>query len=142
MLIDKQVEFAASQTVTGSAASTHVIDLGEARNIGVGENLYLYISVDETMDDASDNSTVAPSLQTDDNESFASATTLRTYDTIAANTAQGTEYIYRLEPDSYERFIRIYWTVANGDLSAGKFSARVLLDVPKQTNYPSGFQIS
>nr|BDD45119.1 hypothetical protein 8 [bacterium] len=138
MLMDQNLMFLDETAITGSAASD-VVPLDAARDIGVGENLWLYIKVDETMDDAGDDSTVTFSLQTDDNDGFTSATTLRTFDTIPANTAAGTEYKYRLDPAAYEEYLRLYATVANGDLSAGKFTAAIVKDVPAQTDYASGY---
>ena len=142
MLIDKQLVFSDDQAITASAASTNVIDLGEARDIGNGEELFLYIQVTETLDDVGDNSTITPKLETYDNEAFGSATTLRTYEAITANKAAGSEYFYRLEPASYERYIRLYYTVANGDLSAGKLTATIVKDIPKQRHYPTSTDIA
>lgn len=144
MLIDRQNQFCSDQAVTAAARSTDVIDLTTVRDIGVGSNIWLHLVVTETMDDASDNSTLAVTLITDDNEAMSSAATIRTLVTIPAVTVAGTEYKFRLEPGdavAYQRYLGLYFTPANGDLSAGKFSAQLVLDVADQTHYPVGFSI-
>lgn len=145
MILDKQLEFSSEQAVTASAASTNVIDLGVARDIGVGEELYIRIGVTETMDDSGDDSTLTVSLQTDDNEAFNSASTVATLVVIPAVTAAGTEYFIKVPIatlNAFERYIRLYYTTTGGDLSAGKFDANIVKDIQKYTNYASGFSIS
>ena len=142
MILDAELMFSEDQAVTASAASTNYIDLGVARDIGNGENLYLVLLVTETMDDAGDDSTLAVTLQTDDNTSFSSATTLETLTTFAALTAAGTVVYKRIDPASYERYIRLYYTTANGDLSAGKFTAFITKDIQKYADYASGYSIA
>lgn len=146
MLIDRQNQFSDSQAITASAASTDYIDLGAVRNIGVGENIYLFIQVTVAFTDTGSDSTVTPVLQTDDNTSFSSAATIRTFDTLAALTPAGTKRMYRLEPFTdagiYERYIRLSYTVANGNLTTGSISAYLTEDVQAWRAYASGYTIS
>lgn len=141
MLLDAQNQFAKDQVVTATAASTNVIDLGIGRSLGSGEPLYLVVDVTESMTDASSNSTVTPSLRTDDNAAMSSATVIRTLETIPALTAAGYRRIYAIEPRTLERYIDINWTVANGDLSTGKFSAYLVQGVQDVANYASGYSV-
>lgn len=145
MILDAELEFSSEQAVTASAASTNIVDLGVARDIGVGEETYIRIGVTETMDDSGDDSTLTVSLQTDDNSSFGSASTIATLVTIPATTVAGTEYFIKVPiaiTQDYERYIRLYYTIANGNLSAGKFDANIVKDIQKYKDYPSGFSIS
>lgn len=145
-IMDAENQFSDNQAVTAAAASENVIDLGIGRDIGVGDpDLYLVILVTETSDDAGDNSTLAVSLETDDNEAFASATKVADLITLPANVAAGTQYVIPVPTAllaAYERYIRLKYTPANGDLSAGKFSAFLTLDATQYTQYASGTDIA
>lgn len=143
MLFDAMNKFSDAQAVTASAASTEYMDLGVARQIGDGENLYVMIVCDVAMTDTGSNSTLAVTLETDDNSSFSSATTVQTIGTFAATSAIGTKLIARLQPSTaYERYIRLYYTTANGDLSAGSFTAFLVKDVGNYKAYADNITIS
>lgn len=147
MLTDNELFFSDAQAITASAASTNYLDLGIAgRNIGSGEELHLVMIVSTAFTDASSDSTVTASLQTDDNTSFSTATTIRTFDTLAALTAVGTTRIYKLEPFTaaglYERYIQLYYTVAGGNLTTGAIKAFLTLDVQTWKAYASGYTVT
>ena len=72
MYVDAHNLFSDSQAVTATAVSENLIDFGSARDIGVGRELYLLIVVTVVMTDASSDSTVAVTIETDDNEGFSS----------------------------------------------------------------------
>lgn len=147
MLLDQQNVFSDAQAITASAASTNSIDLGVARNIGNATDLYLVFVVTTAFTDAISDSTVTPSLQTDDNSAFSSAATIRTFETFAALTAKNTTRVYKLEPrDSagglFEQYIRVYYTVAGGDLSTGAISAFLTADAQVWKAYASNFVVA
>ena len=143
MLVDAQNLFSDEQAITAAAASENLIDLGEARDIGTGENLFVVLVVDTTLDDSGDDSTVAVTLQTDDNSDFSSPTTSQTLFTIAATAAAGTKYIARIQPDAVnERYARLYYTPANGNLSAGAVTAFITHDIDKYVAYADNITIS
>lgn len=124
-------------------ASTNLIDLGAARNIGVGEDIYFVIQVDTAFTDGSSNSTMTITLETDDNSSFSSATTAQTIGTFAALSAAGSRLIAKLQPNAInERYLRAKYTVANGDLTTGKFTAFLTTNIDAFTAYPNGYTIS
>lgn len=145
-MMDAQLLFSSAQDITASAESTNYVDSGVVRNLGAGEKLSLVFVVTTAFTDGSSNSTVTPSLQTDDNTSFGSPATVRTYDVFAALTAAKTTRVYDLSPftaaGTYERYIRIYYTVANGDLSTGAFTTFLTMDAQLFRVYASGFSIS
>lgn len=142
MILDKDLQFSDAQAVTAAAASDNYVDLGVARGIGHGENLVFAISVDTTFTDSSSNSTLAVTLETDDNTSFSSAATVATLVTIPAVTVAGTKYFVKLPIATtvpYERYIRVYFTPANGDLTTGAVSVELVKDADQWTSYASGF---
>ena len=143
MLFDAQNKYSDAQAVTADAASTNIIDHGAVRNLGVGENLYVVVSVDVAMTDASSNSTCTVTLETDDNASFSSATTAQTIGTFAALAAIGTRLVARLQPDKVnERYTRLKYTMANGDLSTGSFTAFLTKEIDAYTAYADAITIS
>lgn len=124
MILDSQLQFSDAQAVTAAAASTNVLDLGVARDIGSGKPLYVCLNVDVALDDAGDDSELAVTLETDDNSDFTSATELMALFTLAANAPAGTKKVAVLPPGlDYERYLRLKYTPADGDLSAGSVTA-------------------
>jgi hypothetical protein len=125
MLRDAQWVLSDAQAVTTAAAtaSTNVYDtLGPApSNLGIGEELWVVCSINTTV--TSDGSaTVAFALQTDDNESFSSATTIHSVSAIAKATLVAGYRVFAIRlPTNCERYIRALITVATADLTAGKF---------------------
>ena len=107
MIIDNQLVLAWKQAVTANAASTAtsntdgtynamgIIDLGKARNIGVGTTkLYLVVDCTTAMTDGGSDSTMTPSLRTSATQSASALTgtvnTLMTGSAFAALSAAGT----------------------------------------------------
>ncbi len=143
MIIDAQLLFSDAQALTAAAASTNSIDLGIARDVGTGETLYVVVSVGVAMTDAGSDSTVSVYLQTDDNSSFSSATNSQLIGTLGALSAVGTTLYAKLDPAKVnERYIRLYYTPAGGDLSTGTVDAFITKDISKYTSYADGITIS
>lgn len=144
MYVDAQLTFSDAQAVTATAASTNYVDTGPlfsgnlGRNLGVGDRLYIVVSCDVAMTDSSSDSTIAVTLQTDDNTSFSSATTLLTIGTFAALSAVGTALVAPLPIGAYERYIRLYYTAANGDLTTGSYTASIVKDISQWTSTAQG----
>lgn len=139
MIMDAQLLLDDSSQHLTTEASQNYIDLGPGtnRNLGVGENLFYVCLVDVAFTDSGSNSTMAVTLETDDASSFGSATTAQTIGTFAALSAIGTRLVARLAPDVItERYLRAKYTVANGDLTTGKFTSFICQDVYLQTHYP------
>lgn len=140
---DDQFMFSSAQAVTASAASEDIVDLLAARNLGVGRTLYVVVKCVTAMTDASSNSTVAVTVETDTAAAFSSATTAQTIGTFSAVSAAGTKFVVPLAQfTTAERYIRLYYTVANGDLTTGSFTA-YLTDAPEQiVHYADGYTIT
>jgi hypothetical protein len=127
MLLDAQLLFSDGQAVTTTANSTNVIDLLSARDIGAGEDLWLVVVVTEAAT-AAGAATVTFSMETDDNVSFSSATTIYTSPAIAKTALTlGARAIGVKVPRYTERYLRLAYTVGTGPLTAGKFTAGITL---------------
>lgn len=144
MIIDAQNMFSNAQAITAAAGSTNTIDLKAVRDIGTGQPLYIALLVTTTLDDTGDNSTLAVALEGDSTESFTPDAT-RTLVTLAANTAAGSQYFFPLQPNGGPeqlRYIRLSYTPANGDLSAGAVSAWLTHEAPVSKAYADAITIS
>jgi hypothetical protein len=147
MILDAELEFSVSQAITATADATNVIDLGVARDVGEGEELYVFVNVTETFADAGSDGTVAIALVTDDNAALTSDATVRTLTTLPALTAAGTLLFFRLEPNQlaaghYQRYLGLTYTVANGPLTAGKISAGIIKDISQFKAYAKNFVVA
>ena len=142
MIMDAQLLFSDAQAVTAAAASTNYINFSAVRDIGVGEPLYVVVTVDVAMADTGSNSTLAVALETDSTSTFTPDAT-RTLFTFSALSAAGTTKIARLGPDDINlQYAQLRYTPANGDLSAGSFTAFITHDVQKYTSYADAITIS
>lgn len=139
MIFDHQSLFSDAQAITASAASSNVIDLGKsgrvygntvdlARDIGKGTLIPLLIQVVEAFA-ATGAGTLTFSLEVDDNEAFASPKTVWSSRAIGkAELVPGfvvvPEFVTR---GTNERYMRLYYTVATGPMTAGKITAGVTM---------------
>jgi hypothetical protein len=139
MYIDRQNLFSQDQAVTASAASTDYIDLGAARDLGNGTRLEILVLVTEAVT-ATGSATVQVALQSDDNSSFSSPTNLVLSDAIPkASLTVGTQVLRVAVPHGTERYVRLYFTVASGPLTAGKFTSGLVPLRQANVAYASGF---
>ncbi len=144
MILDSQNIYSDAQAVTASARSTNQIDHGIARDLGTGQDLYLVVAVVTAFTDSGSDSTVAVTLETDNDSAFGSPTlAVITLPTFAALTAAGTVKIAKLPPgDVNERYSAVYYTVANGNLTTGAFDAFLVENIQQFVAYADNVTIS
>lgn len=143
MYVDAHNRFSNAQGIVGSAVSTNTIDLSEARNVGVGERLYVVALVATAFTDTGSDSTVTVTMQTDATDAFGSATTTFTLGVFAALSAAGTALMVPIPIDGIDEAVaRLYYTVANGNLTTGAITAFVTRDIQKWIAYPDAITIS
>ena len=136
MIIDYNLQLSDAQSVTADAASTNVIDLGADRDIGPGEDMKIVVSFDVAMGGSSP--TLAVQVQTDDNSSFSSASTVQTSRTISA-AAAGDTLVMGL-PDQNERYIRLNYDVGCSNPTM-TVSASIVKDAQQYYAYPDGANV-
>ncbi len=143
MYIDSQNQFSDAQALTATAASTNLIDLGIDGNLGIGEVMAVVVGVDVAADDTNSDETYSVAIQTDDNSSFSSATTLGTI-TITRGDAAGTRKVFLLPKDTdMERYIRLNYTLGGTTPSVTVTSFLVPADFVNATvDYASGYTVS
>lgn len=138
-MLDQNLFFDENAEQLTTSGSTNVVDLNDVRNIAAGQPLYVESLVRTAMTDASSDSTMTLTVETDDNAAFSSPTSLQTIGTFAATSASGTKLSVALAiTDSYQRYIRVKYTVANGNLTTGKFSTYLTLMPSVNTIYADG----
>lgn len=140
MFIDKTLQVSNEQAVTASAASTDVIDFGQANpDIGMTDICNMVITTDEAAT-AAGAATVTFSVQDSaDNSTFAdvAVTTAIGKATLAA----GYQHVIPM-PTKLRRYCRVYYTVATGPLTAGKFSAQVVTGIQQNVAKPDSPRIA
>ncbi|MGE0367051.1 MAG: Bbp16 family capsid cement protein [Phycisphaerales bacterium] len=116
MIFDKLMAFADSQTVTGGSttASTDYANLGSAaRKLGSGRPLWAVVKIiNKSGGDGSDTFTF--SVQTDDNTSFSTPTTIAASPTVTgiANIAVGQQIVIPIPIGvAFEQYVRIGYAV-------------------------------
>lgn len=143
MIHDAQNLFSDAQAITAAAASTNYIDLGSARNIGVGQDLFVVVTIDTTFADSGSDSTLSVYLYGDSSTSFTPDGSQLLF-IIPALAAAGNRYVARVSPDfaSNYRYIELYYSPNNGNLSAGAVTSFLCLNPDGYTSYPKGYTIS
>tara|TARA_R100000544_G_scaffold34430_1_gene21200 strand:- start:151 stop:564 length:414 start_codon:yes stop_codon:yes gene_type:complete len=137
MLIDYNLQMSDAQSVTADAPSTNVIDLGSDRDIGPGEDMKIVVTFDVAM--GGSNPTLAVQVQTDDNSSFSSASTILTSRSIAA-AAVGHTLVLGL-PDTNERYMRLNYDVG-GTSPTMTVSAAIVKDAQQYYAYPDSANVA
>lgn len=146
MIFDNTLLFSDAQAITADAGSTNTVDLGATgtpyggialvRDIGKGSKIPLSITVVETFNNLT---SLAVSLQVDDNSSFSSAkTVVLSAPILAAALVAGAQ----IEVPDYipqganERYMRLYYDITGTAPTTGKITAGVV--AARQTNFVGG----
>jgi hypothetical protein len=107
MIIDKRLQVSSLQAITGTVASTDVIDLGQQRLIGPGDPMWWVIAARVGLNGG----TLDIAVQTDDASGFPSAATIATYPQLAAAAfVAGTRIVIPMAFTN-ERFLRLNYTL-------------------------------
>lgn len=142
MQIDNGLRFQNDVQLLTTGASTNVVDLSIARDIGTGKQVWCVAVVTTAFTDGGSDSTMAVKLQTDNDEAFGSATDAQALGTFAALSAAGTRIAVPIGPNILnERYARLYYTVANGDLTTGKFTSFLCTDLQQWVAYANAYTI-
>jgi Bbp16-like protein len=147
MITDAFAQLSSAQAVTATAVSTNTIDLSVARDLGPGQELNVAFSVDTTAT-AAGAATVQFQIISSATSNLASPTILVETDAIPkATLVAGFRFALDIPRTQItalgQRFLGVQYTVATGPLTAGAFSAAVVMDYADAVkSYPSGFTVN
>ena len=109
----------------------------------MGTPLYVLVTVDVALTDGSSDSTLDVHLYGDSTTSFTPDGQQKLF-TIPALAAAGQKYVALISPDfaSNYRYIELYYSPNNGNLSTGSFTAGIVLDPPQDAVFADNITIS
>lgn len=145
MIIDNTLVFSDHQAVTATAASTNLWNLlaqgtpqgwisAYGRDMGEGaRSIPLLVEVTTTFATLT---SLTVTVETDDNAAFSSATTVYTSGAVVAATlVAGYKFNLQRVPNGVlEQYVRLKYTVAGSDATAGKIFAAVTAGIQSNTH--------
>ena len=143
MITDALVKVSAAQALTTTAVSTDKIDLSVARDIGEGENLFMFFSVDTTL--AGGTSVKFEVVVADDAAISSNVTVVGSTDAVlTASLAAGYSTAVRINPiigSLGKRYLAARYTIS-GTYSSGAVSAQIVNNIQDGKKfYASGFTV-
>lgn len=142
MLIDTQQEFSVAQavTATGDTASTNVYDTGAARDVGIGEEIYVFTKVKAAFTSGGAGTLQVKLQDSADNSTFADVQTLTGVLALSALTVDTVIARVRL-PIGLRRYLRLAYTVGTAAMTAGTVDAFLATNVQAYQFGSSGFSV-
>lgn len=142
MIVDQFLRVSTAQAVTTTAVSTDSVDLGTARDIGEGQDLYMVFSVGTAF--AGGTSIQFEAIVADNGALTTNPTVIGASSVVAvANLGASTQFTVRLNPTIRSlgrRFLGARYTVV-GTMTAGTVTADIVTDIQDQKSYASGFSV-
>lgn len=133
MILDSEALYSDDQVITTTADSTNILDL--AKNSGPGEPVRILIQVTATFVGGT---SITIDLETDDNDSFGTLSTIGSTPTIVTATlVAGYKFSINFVPDAMERYSRLEYTIV-GSFTPGSITAGIVFDVQSafDTSFP------
>lgn len=138
MFLDQALAVSTNQAVTVSAASSGVIDLGSARDIGLGTELDFVVEVPLTAFTAAGAATLEIQVQVATDAVFTAPVIVsRTPAIPVASLVVGFQKFIKVPIDTNLEFVRLFYVVATGPMTAGALSSQIVLGEQKSPIYPA-----
>ncbi len=142
MIIDALLQFSTSQAITAAVISEDYVDLGVARNVGIGENLFVVLTVEVAFTDSGSNSVLDVYAYFDSTSTFTPDNSQKLM-VIPAVSAIGTKFAARIQPNigTEYRYMALFYDPIGSDLTAGTVTASIVKDPDLQEYYAGGFTV-
>lgn len=124
MYIDTNLEFSDGQAVTATANSTNIVDFGDAGDRGPGAGDFAVVFQVDTTTASAGSTTCTITLHTDSDVGFGTNTEILEIGNAVpkATLVAGYKIQKRLPVSGIQRYLRVTYTVAVANFSAGAFS--------------------
>lgn len=150
MLMDSQLLFSDAQAITTTAASTNVVDLTNARDIGVGTELQMLFAVGTAFTtDSTNASTLTISLQGSTNSTNSGFVDYVRSPAYTASDLAGSKIVLPVDwpalmrtaavNQALPRYIRVNYTVGVASWAGGTLTASLLLGRDDNLAYPKNY---
>lgn len=131
------------QAITGDAVSTDTIDLGTARDIGEGQQLYMVFTVVTTFDNLT---SLDLEVISSANANLSSHTVLAETNVLLAGLTAGRQYVVAIPPQIAslgQRYLGARYDVNGTNPTAGSILAEVVMNIQDGRKfYASGFSVA
>jgi hypothetical protein len=131
------------QAITGDAVSTDTIDLGTARDIGEGQQLYMVFTVVTTFDNLT---SLDLEVISSANANLSSHTVLAETNVLLAGLTAGKQYVVAIPPQIAslgQRYLGARYDVNGTNPTAGSILAEVVMNIQDGRKfYASGFSVA
>jgi hypothetical protein len=131
------------QAITGDAVSTNTIDLGTARDIGEGQQLYMVFTVVTAFDNLT---SLDLEVISSANENLSSHTVLAETNVLLAGLTAGKQYVVAIPPQIAslgQRYLGARYDVNGTNPTAGSILAEVVMNIQDGRKfYASGFSVA
>jgi len=142
MITDAFLRLSDAQLLTTTAVSTNTIDLGVARDMGAGEELYVYFTVPVALVGGTN---VTFQVITSAAAALTSPTVVATTAAVVtASLVAGYKAAVRIQPSVFgtgQRYLGAQYTIS-GTYSAGSVTADIATDIADFKTYGSGFSVT
>lgn len=143
MIVDQFLRVSTAQAVTTTAVSTDTVDLSVARDIGAGNDIYMYFTIPTAF--AGGTSIQFQAICADNAALSTNATVIGSSAVIPlASLTAGARIAVRINPQvasQGRRYLGANYVVV-GTMSAGNVTADIADDIADNKTYASGFSVT
>ena len=142
MITDAFLRLSDAQALTTTAVSTNTIDLGVARDVGAGEEIYVYFTVPTAL---AGGTSVTFQVVTSAAANLGTPTVVGSTTAVpTASLVAGYKTAVRVNPTVFtngQRYLGAQYTIS-GTYTSGAVTADIVLDIADQKLYASGFSVT